>query len=65
MARARKYYVVDQAQNGLWYQVGKFSTRASAERFRKTLNGQTRIVHTYPSGYDYPAKNPAWTRVFG
>lgn len=53
-AKARKYYVVDQAQGGLWQQVGKFYSREDAERFRARVPGRTRIVHTYPSYADAP-----------
>lgn len=53
-AKARKYYVVDQEQGGLWQQVGKFYSREDAERFRARVPGRTRIVHTYPSYTDTP-----------
>lgn len=55
-SKARKYYVVDQAQRGLWQQVGRFYSREDAERFRGSLGGRTRIVHTYPSSFSAPAE---------
>jgi hypothetical protein len=51
---ARKYYVVDQVQNGLWVQVGHFATKQAAEQFQAKLHGQTRIHHAFPSGHDHP-----------
>lgn len=46
---ARKYYVVDQVQSGLWVEVGHFAARSAAERFQSGLAGRTRIKYTYPS----------------
>jgi hypothetical protein len=51
---AKKYYVVDQVQGGLWVQVGHFYWKGEAERFQATLGGKTRIKHTFPSGHDHP-----------
>jgi hypothetical protein len=49
---ARKYFVIDQVQNGQWEQVGHFSTRAAAEKFRERLEGRTRIGHGFPKGHE-------------
>jgi len=56
--KARKYYIVEQAQGGLWNQVGHFTTKPAAERFRTGLSGRTRVVHTWPSAHDHPAQHP-------
>jgi hypothetical protein len=54
MSKTKRYYNVDQVQNGLWYQVGHFHSKLAAERFRQALSGRTRIKKTWP-GHDYPA----------
>lgn len=56
--KARKYYVVEQVQDGLWHQVGHFATKYAAAQFRGTLDGRTQIIHTWPS-YDVPARRYA------
>ena len=50
---ARKYWIVEQEQYGLWAQVGHFHDKGAAERFRKTVPGRTQIVHAYPSAHDH------------
>jgi hypothetical protein len=55
LPRSRKYYVVNQAQGGLWHQVGFFWWKAEADRFRAKVPGQTRVVHTLPS-VNYPVR---------
>ena len=52
---ARKYFVVDQVQDGQWVQVGHFTTKNAAEVFRQRLDGKVRTVHTFPSAHDHPA----------
>lgn len=50
--KARKYYVVDQVQGGLWYQVGHFHYKADAQKFQSALSGKTRIKKTYPASHN-------------
>jgi hypothetical protein len=54
--KAKRYYVVDQVQNGLWTQVGYFYHKRDAEDLLWRLSGTSRIVRTFPSGYNHEAK---------
>ena len=56
---ARRYYVVDQLQHGQWEQVGHFTSRAAADKFRSKVPGRTRVVHTFPSSHNYPVLREA------
>jgi hypothetical protein len=55
LGKAKKYYVVDQVQGGLWNQIGAFTSKVSAERFRKGLP-RTRVVYAWPASYSHPAE---------
>lgn len=54
----KKYYVVDQEQRGLWYQVANFYGKEKAKQYAQYLADTTgkrvRVAHAFPSGHNYP-----------
>lgn len=58
---ARKYWIVEQSQYGLWAQVGRFHSKAAAERFAAKVPGKVQVVHAYPSGHNHPVQKGVGT----
>lgn len=58
--KAKRWYCVDQVQNGKWYQIAVFKDKARAFEYAKACvkshGGMYQVVKAYPGASSYPVK---------